>query len=95
MKLGPFPNSKDSHFQNEAKYKTFLVNCTTIKFIFIFSLALKQRLLAIQKWSIEINVYVPHTQIKHNKAQNIFSTLKYLFSSSKEFEGISRKLNQD
>ena len=48
----PFPSSKNSHFRNEAKFKTFLVKmkfiCTRIKNYFhingfTLSLALKQR----------------------------------------------------
>ena len=57
-----FPSSKNSHFRNEAKFKTFLVK---IKFIcmriknhfhingFTLSLTLKQRLESTWKWSIE------------------------------------------
>ena len=51
----PFPSSKNSHFQNEAKCKTFLV--TKISFSgeknhFALSLALKQRLRTTLKWPI-------------------------------------------
>ena len=58
----PFPSSKDSHFRNEAKFKTFLVKmkfiCMRIKKHFhingfTLSLALKQRLEATGKWPIE------------------------------------------
>ena len=56
-----FPSSKNSHFQNEAKCKTFLVKmsliCMRIKYhfhvsSFALSLALKQRLGATRKWPI-------------------------------------------
>ena len=58
----PFPSSKNSHFRNEAKLKTFLVKmkfiCMRIKNHshingFALSLALKQRLEATGKWPIE------------------------------------------
>ena len=58
----PFPSSKNSHFRNEAKFKTFLVKmkfiCMRIKNYFhingfTLSLALKQRLESTWKWPIE------------------------------------------
>ena len=58
----PFPSSKNSHFRNKAKCKTFLVKmkfiCMRIKNHshingFTLSLALKQRLEATWKWPIE------------------------------------------
>ena len=59
----PFPSSKNAHFQNEAKWKTFLTMemnyiCVRIKKKhfhingFALSLALKRRLEATQKWTI-------------------------------------------
>ena len=49
----PFPRSKNSHFQNEAKCKTFLVKMSFICINgFVISLTLKQRLEATLKWRI-------------------------------------------
>ena len=48
-----FPRSKNSHFQNEAKCKTFLVKMSFICINgFVISLTLKQRLEATLKWRI-------------------------------------------
>ena len=56
-----FPSSKNSHFKNEAKCKTFLVKMSFIYVIikkhfhingFALCLSLKQRLGATRKWSI-------------------------------------------
>ena len=48
-----FPRSKSSHFQNEAKCKTFLVKMSFICINgFVISLTLKQRLEATLKWRI-------------------------------------------
>ena len=56
-----FPSSKNSHFKNEAKCKTFLVKMSSIYVIiknrfhingFALCLSLKQRLEATRKWSI-------------------------------------------
>ena len=57
----PFPNSKKSHFQNEAKCETFAVKMSFIYIIiknhfhingFALSLALKVRFFGTRKWPI-------------------------------------------
>ena len=57
----PFPSSKNSHFQNEAKCKTFVVIISVICMRkknhlhingFVLNLALEQRLEATRKWPI-------------------------------------------
>ena len=57
----PFPSSKKSHFQNEAKCETFVVKMSFICIIiknhfhinsFALSLALKVRFFGTRKWSI-------------------------------------------
>ena len=57
----PFPSSKESHFQNEAKCETFVVKMRNICIIienhfhingFALSLALKVRFFGIRKWPI-------------------------------------------
>ena len=59
----PFPSSKISHFQNEAMWETFVVKMSVICMritshfhinAFALSLALKQRLEPIWKWSINV-----------------------------------------
>ena len=69
----PFLRSKNSHFQNEAKCKTFLVKmkfiCTRLKSIFIsigfaLSLALKQRLGATRKWLFVLTHLYPSSFFK-------------------------------
>ena len=59
----PFPSGKNSHFQNQAKSKTFLVKMSFIWMrtknhfhisSFALSLALKQRLAAAGKWPIDL-----------------------------------------
>ena len=61
----PFPSSKKSHFQNEAKCETFVVKMSFICIIiknhfhinsFALSLALKVRFFGTRKWSIAITV---------------------------------------
>ena len=64
-KNSPFPSSKTSHFQNEAKCKTFLVKIPEFylhwnkkhfhKYGFALSLALKQRLGATQMETNALN----------------------------------------
>ena len=58
----PFPISKHSHFQNEAKCKTFVVKisfiCVRVENHFYINgfalcLGMKQRLVATQKWRID------------------------------------------
>ena len=58
----PFPSSKNSHFQNEAKCETFVVKMSFICIIiknhfhingFALSLALKVRFFGTRKWPIE------------------------------------------
>ena len=57
----PFPSSKKSHFQNEAKCETFVVKMSFICIIienhfhingFALSLVLKVRFFGIRKWPI-------------------------------------------
>ena len=57
----PFPSSKESHFQNEAKCETFVVKMRNICIIignhfqingFALSLALKVRFFGTRKWPI-------------------------------------------
>ena len=69
----PFLRSKNAHFQNEAKCKTFLVKmkfiCTRLKSIFIsigfaLSLALKQRLGATRKWLFVLTHLYPSSFFK-------------------------------
>ena len=57
----PFPSSKTSHFQNEAKCETFVVKMSFICIIiknhfhingFALSLALKERFYGTRKWPI-------------------------------------------
>ena len=69
----PFPSSKKSHFQNEAKCETFVVKMSFICIIiknhfhingFALSLALKVRFFGTRKWPIEmpvhrLSMYVP------------------------------------
>ena len=61
----PFPSSENSHFQNEAKCKTFVLKmsfiCMRIENHFhingsALSLALKQKLEATRKWAIAITL---------------------------------------
>ena len=63
----PFPSSKAFHFQNEAKYETFVVKmsyiCVRIKNHFHINgfaicLALKQRLGVTQKWPIPLEYFI-------------------------------------
>ena len=64
----PFPSSKNSHLQNEAKCKTFVVKMSFICMRitssnfhvngFTISLALKQRLGATQKWPIKFHASI-------------------------------------
>ena len=60
----PFPSSKNSHFQNEAKCETFVVKMSFICIIiknhfhingFALSFALKVRFFGTRKWPIESN----------------------------------------
>ena len=60
----PFPSSKNSHFQNEAKCETFVVKMSFICIIiknhfhingFALSLALKVSFFGTRKWPIESN----------------------------------------
>ena len=57
----PFPSSKESHFQNEAKCETFVVKMRNVCIIienhfhiygFALSLALKVRFFGTRKWPI-------------------------------------------
>ena len=59
----PFPSSKKSHFQNEAKCETFVVKMSFICIIiehrfhingFALSLVLKVRIFGTRKWPIEV-----------------------------------------
>ena len=59
----PFPSSKKSHFQNEAKCETFVVKMSFISMTiknhfhingFALNLALKMRLFGTRKWPIPI-----------------------------------------
>ena len=60
----PFPSSENSHFQNEAKCKTFVVKMSFICMRknhfhingFTLSLALKERREATRKWAIAITL---------------------------------------
>ena len=61
----PFPSSKESHFQNEAKCETFVVKMRNICIIienhfhiygFALSLALKVRFFGTRKWPIALTV---------------------------------------
>ena len=63
----PFPSSKKSHFQNEAKCETFVVKMSFICIIienhfhingFALSLVLKVRLFGTRKWPIKGRVIV-------------------------------------
>ena len=65
----PFPSSKKSHFQNEAKCETFVVKMSFICIIiknhfhingFALSLALKVRFFGTRKWPISVSVYSFH-----------------------------------
>ena len=60
----PFPSSKKSHFQNEAKCETFVVKMSFICIIignhfhingFALSLVLKVRFFGTRKWPIKTN----------------------------------------
>ena len=62
----PFPSSKKSHFQNEAKCETFVVKMSFICIIienhfhingFALSLVLKVRFFGTRKWPIRILIY--------------------------------------
>ena len=61
----PFPSSKKSHFQNEAKCETFVVKMSCICIIiknhfhingFALSLALKVRFFGTRKWPITVTI---------------------------------------
>ena len=59
----PFPSSKNSHFENEAMYKTFPVSFTCMKIKnhfhingFAISLAVNHRHGVALKWSIVLSV---------------------------------------
>ena len=61
----PFPSSKKSHFQNEAKCETFVVKMSFICIIienhfhingFALSLVLKVRFFGTRKWPIKLSV---------------------------------------
>ena len=63
----PFPSSKKSHFQNEAKCETFVVKMSFICIIiknhfringFALSQALKVRFFGTRKWPIEMPVHL-------------------------------------
>ena len=63
----PFPSSKTSHFQNEAKCETFVVKMSFICIIiknhfhingFALSLALKVRFFGTRKWPIQIDIKI-------------------------------------
>ena len=70
----PFPSSKTSHFQNEAKCETFVVKMSFICIIiknhfhingFALSLALKERFFGTRKWPISdrvIGLRIPSDQ---------------------------------
>ena len=69
----PFPSSKKSHFQNEAKCETFVVKMSFICIIienhfhingFALSLVLKVRFFGTRKWPIQEAVADPDLQIR-------------------------------
>ena len=71
----PFPSSKNSHFQNEAKCETFVVKMSFICIIiknhfhingFALSLALKVRFFGTRKWPI-VNVMYCNCLCVRNK----------------------------
>ena len=65
----PFPSSKESHFQNEAKCETFVAKMRNICIIienhfhingFALNLALKVRFFGTRKWPIGMPVWIYH-----------------------------------
>ena len=63
----PFPSSKKSHFQNEAKCETFVVKMSFISMTiknhfhingFALNLALKVRLFGTRKWPVDLNSFI-------------------------------------
>ena len=70
----PFPSSKESHFQNEAKCETFVVKMRNICIIienhfhingFALSLALKVRFFGTRKWPIRIFYHNVHSSFSN------------------------------
>ena len=96
----PFPSSKKSHFQNEAKCETFVVKMSFICIIikthfhnkgFALSLALKVRFFGTRKWPIRSTQM---TQVRRLiQTSNLISRTQFIFTMFNGLKCLQVKTN--
>ena len=78
----PFPSSKNSHFRNEAKFKTFLVKmkfiCMRIKIIFI---SMASHLASLWNRGLKMTDWRQKSEISQNNLRSLFSNRNCCFYS--------------
>ena len=96
----PFPNSKKSHFQNEAKCETFVVKMSFICIIikthfhnkgFTLSLALKVRFFGTRKWPIRSTQMTQVRRLIHTS--NLIGRTQFIFKMFNGLKCLQVKIN--